>query len=50
LFVLRGISGDVPLKEIVYGVLPFVGVILANVVLIYYFPEIVSWLPDQMEQ
>ena len=49
LFVLRGISGDVPLKEIVYGVLPFVGIILANVILIYFFPEIVSWLPAQME-
>ena len=50
LFVLRGLSGTVPLKEIVYGVLPFVAIILGNVILIYYFPEIVSWLPDQMEQ
>ena len=49
LFVLRGISGDVALKEIVYGVLPFVGLILLNVLMIYCFPEIVSWLPDQME-
>ncbi|MGI9513199.1 MAG: TRAP transporter large permease subunit [Anderseniella sp.] len=49
LFVLRGISGDVPMKQIVYGVIPFVGVILANVVLIYFFPEIVTWLPQQMQ-
>ncbi len=49
LFVLRGISGDVALKEIVCGVMPFVGIILLNVVLIYFFPEIVSWLPDKME-
>ncbi len=49
LFVLRGISGDVALKEIVYGVLPFVGIIILNVILIYFFPEIVSWLPNQME-
>ena len=49
LFVLRGISGDVALKEIVYGVLPFVGLILLNVLMIYWFPGIVSWLPSQME-
>jgi len=49
LFVLRGISGDVPMKQIVYGVIPFVGVILLNVVLIYLYPSIVTWLPGQME-
>ena len=49
LFVLRGMSGDVSLSEIVKGVMPFVGVILMFVVLIYIFPEIVSWLPSQME-
>lgn len=48
LFVLRGISGDVPLKSIVQGVLPFVAVILLNVVLIYYYPAIVTWLPGEM--
>lgn len=48
LFVLRGLSDGVPLKEIVYGVLPFVAIILAFVVLIYLFPGIVSWLPDRM--
>ena len=49
LFVLRGISGDVPMKQIVYGVIPFVGVILLNVILIYFYPSIVTWLPGQME-
>lgn len=49
LFVLRGISGDVPMKQIVYGVLPFVGVILLNVILIYFYPSIVTWLPAQMD-
>lgn len=48
LFVLRGISGDVTMKQIVYGVIPFVGVILLNVILIYFYPEIVTWLPEQM--
>ena len=48
LFVLRGISPDVPLAEIVYGVLPFVFVILAFLVLLYFFPGIVAWLPSRM--
>jgi TRAP-type C4-dicarboxylate transport system permease large subunit len=50
LFVLRGMSGDVPLKEIVYGVVPFVFLLLGFIVLIYIFPEIVAWLPNQMER
>ncbi|WP_170156453.1 TRAP transporter large permease [Roseovarius halotolerans] len=47
LFVLRGVSGDVPLRDIVYGVLPFVVVILLFQVLIYFVPELVLWLPEQ---
>ena len=49
LFVLRGMSGDVPMKQIVAGVMPFVAVILLNVVLIYLYPSIVTWLPGQMQ-
>lgn len=48
LFVLKGLGGDVPMRDIVVGVLPFVAVILANVVLIYLHPAIVTWLPEQM--
>jgi tripartite ATP-independent transporter DctM subunit len=47
LFILRGVAEDVPVKEIVYGVIPFVGVILAFLVLIYLVPDIVMWLPNQ---
>ncbi len=49
LFVLRGVSGDVPLREIVYGALPFVFIMLGFVALIYAFPGIVAWLPSQMK-
>ncbi|MBU2088973.1 MAG: TRAP transporter large permease subunit, partial [Alphaproteobacteria bacterium] len=49
LFILRGVGGDVPLKEIVYGVLPFVGIMLAFLILTYFFPEIVLWLPSQVK-
>ncbi|WP_146048614.1 TRAP transporter large permease [Roseibium marinum] len=49
LFILRGVAGDVPVKEIVYGVIPFVGVILTFLVLIYLVPDIVLWLPNKLQ-
>jgi tripartite ATP-independent transporter DctM subunit len=49
LFILRGVSGDVPLKEIAYGTMPFIGIIMAFVAVIYAFPELVAWLPSRME-
>lgn len=49
LFVLRGMSGNVPLKEIAYGALPFIGINLAFVALIFVFPEIVAWLPGKVK-
>ena len=49
LFVLRGMSKDVPLGEIALGALPFVLLMLAFIALLYVFPEIVMWLPNQMK-
>jgi tripartite ATP-independent transporter DctM subunit len=49
LFILRGVSTHVPLREIVYGVLPFIGILLAFQVLIYLVPDIVTWLPEQVK-
>ena len=48
LFVLRGISGDVPLREIVLGVLPFVLIMLGFIVFLYLVPDVVMWLPNRM--
>ena len=47
LFILRGMS-DVPLRDITMGVMPFVVMMLAFIVLLYIFPQIVLWLPQQM--
>lgn len=46
LFVLRGLFPETPLREIVLGALPFVVVILVNIALLAFFPQIVSFLPD----
>lgn len=48
LFVLRGLFPQASFREISMGSLVFVGVILANVILIAVFPQIVDWLPSLM--
>ena len=48
LFVLRGLFPQASFREISLGSLVFVGVILANVILIAVFPQIVAWLPGLM--
>jgi len=48
LFVINGIAPDITFKQIVYGVLPFIVIMILAIVLLCVFPEIVMWLPDQM--
>jgi tripartite ATP-independent transporter DctM subunit len=49
LFVLRGVSGNVSLKEISAGALPFVGIILIFVAIMFIFPELIAWLPSKVQ-
>jgi len=49
LFVLKGMNDDIDLKEIVFGVIPFVMVFLVVIFIIYLFPELVLWLPNKMK-
>lgn len=46
LYVLKGIAPDVPLKEILVGTLPYVGVLAVGIVILSIFPELVTWLPQ----
>lgn len=48
LFILRGMSGNTPFKDIVYGVLPFVVTFFFNLLLLYAFPNLALWLPNNM--
>jgi len=45
LYVLKGIAPNVPLKEILIGTLPYVGVLAFGIVVLSIFPDIVTWLP-----
>ena len=45
-FVIENIAPDIPLKEVIWGVLPFVGLMFAAILLMCVFPGIATGLPD----
>jgi tripartite ATP-independent transporter DctM subunit len=48
LYVLRGVAPDVPLPVILRGSMPYVLIMLGFMVVLSIFPEIATWLPDQL--
>ncbi len=46
IFVINKIAPDIPLKDIIFGTLPFVGLIMVAVVLMCLMPGIATALPD----
>lgn len=46
IFVIKNIAPDISLNDIIWGVLPFVGLMLLAVALICIFPGIATALPD----
>jgi C4-dicarboxylate transporter, DctM subunit len=46
IFVIKNIAPDIPLKDIIWGVIPFVGLMLVAVLLICFIPGIATWLPN----
>ena len=48
LFVLKGMSPQVQLRDIAYGVTPFIFMMLAFILFLYLYPDIVTWLPKQI--
>ncbi|MDN5844033.1 MAG: TRAP transporter large permease subunit, partial [Alcaligenaceae bacterium] len=46
LFVLNAIAPDVPTKDILWGALPYVLVMMAAIVILCIFPQIVTVLPE----
>jgi C4-dicarboxylate transporter DctM subunit len=50
IFVIKNIAPDIPLSEIIYGTIPFIGLLIATIVVLCLFPEIATWLPDRIMQ
>jgi C4-dicarboxylate transporter DctM subunit len=48
IFVIKNIAPDIPLKDVIWGVMPFVGLMFVAVVLLCVFPEIATTLPDML--
>src|SRR6266446_4890224 len=46
IFVIKNIAPDIPLRDVVWGVMPFVGLMMLAVVVLCIFPEIATWLAD----
>jgi tripartite ATP-independent transporter DctM subunit len=48
LFVIQGIAPDIKLRNIIWGTLPFIGLMVLGIVLLCFFPEIALWLPNHV--
>jgi tripartite ATP-independent transporter DctM subunit len=46
LYVINSIAPDIKLKTILRGSLPYVGCMVLAIVILCFFPGIVTWLPD----
>lgn len=46
IFVIKNIAPDIPLGEVIRGVLPFVGLMFVAVLLLCFFPVIATGLPS----
>lgn len=48
LYVINAIAPDIPLPTILKGALPFMLCMVLGIIILSIFPEIVTWLPDQI--
>ena len=48
IFVIKNIAPDIPLRDMIWGVLPFVGLMLTVGRVLCLMPGIATWLPDLM--
>ena len=46
IFVIKNIAPDIPLKDVIWGVMPFVGLMFLAIILCCLFPGIATFLPD----
>jgi TRAP-type C4-dicarboxylate transport system permease large subunit len=44
LFVIKSIAPDISLRDVIWGVIPFVALMIFAVVILCMFPEIATWL------
>jgi len=48
LYIVSSIAPDVPVTRIMWGTIPYVLCMMLAIVILCVFPEIATWLPNQM--
>jgi tripartite ATP-independent transporter DctM subunit len=46
IFVIKNIAPDIPLRDVIWGVMPFVALMILAVVVMCFVPGIATWLSD----
>ena len=47
-YIVQGVDKDTPLEKIFKGALPFLAALVAGTMLMIFWPQMVTWLPDMM--
>jgi tripartite ATP-independent transporter DctM subunit len=48
IYIVSAIAPDVPVTKVMWGTLPYVGCMMLAIVILCFFPELATWLPDQL--
>jgi tripartite ATP-independent transporter DctM subunit len=48
IFVIKNIAPDIPLGEVIWGVMPFVALMMVAVLLLCFVPGIATWFPTEI--
>jgi tripartite ATP-independent transporter DctM subunit len=48
IYIVNSIAPDVPLMRVIWGTIPYVLCMVLQIVLLCLFPEIATWLPDEL--
>jgi len=46
LFVINGIAPEIKLKNIIWGTMPFIGLMTLGILILCLVPDIATWLPN----
>jgi len=48
IYIVNAIAPDVPVTRVMWGTIPYVGCMMLALVILCFFPEIATWLPDRL--
>ena len=48
IYIVNAIAPDVPVTRVMWGTIPYVGCMMLAIVILCFFPEIATWLPDRL--